>query len=143
MVASIMIGLVVDNTIHFLARFRIEEQRALAQGHSDPLRHALHVAGTGTGRAMLVTSLILAVGFFTQLFSGFEPNRNFGLLCGACVLLACAGDMIVLPAVIRAIPLLRRRPQPTIQPAAAAAASSGVSASALDIPPPQGGTEAA
>lgn len=107
MIASILIGLIVDDTVHFLARFRLEEQRALKAGEKDYVQDALYKTGTGTGRALLTTSLILAFGFWTNLFSNFVPNQSFGLMSGIAVSIALICDLIVLPAVIRLLPLLR------------------------------------
>lgn len=105
MIASILLGLIVDDTVHFLARFKLEEQRAAAAGRPDCLQEALWASGVGTGRALLSTTVILAAAFWTQLFASFRINQTFGLLAGTAVCLALICDLVVLPSVIKLIPL--------------------------------------
>ncbi len=110
MVASIMLGLIVDDTVHFLARYRAEVRRLSPEERDDPeaLRLAARRTGIGTGAAIATTSLILVCGFWVSLFASFQPNINFGLMCGASALIALICDLIALPAVIRIFPLPNR-----------------------------------
>lgn len=107
MVASIMLGLIVDDTVHYLARYRLERSGLTHAQRTDPeaLRLAARATGLGTGRAIATTSLILACGFWVSLFASFQPNINFGMLCGAATMVALLTDLVALPAVIRAFPL--------------------------------------
>ncbi|MCA9564527.1 MAG: MMPL family transporter, partial [Myxococcales bacterium] len=105
MIGSIMLGLIVDDTVHFLARLRLEERAAKAEGRNWDLRTPLYASGVGTGRALLTTSIILAAAFWTNLAASFKVNQNFGLLSGIAVCLALVCDLLVLPAVIRWLPL--------------------------------------
>lgn len=109
MVASIMLGLIVDDTVHYLARYRIEYARLSPEQRRDPeaLRRCARDTGIGTGRAIATTSLILACGFWVSLFASFQPNINFGLMCGAATMIALVCDLVALPAVIRLVPLRR------------------------------------
>ena len=107
MVASIMLGLVVDDTTHYLARYRLEWRALTPEQRRDPdarARAAIRT-GVGTGRAITTTSIILACGFWVSLFASFQPNINFGLMGGAATLIAMACDLVALPAVIRLWPL--------------------------------------
>jgi predicted RND superfamily exporter protein len=107
MIASILIGLIVDDTVHFLARYRLEERLAKQEGRGRDVREWLYRTGTGTGRALLTTTLILCCAFWINVFASFEPNINFGLLSGAAILIALLCDLVVLPAVIKELPLQR------------------------------------
>lgn len=92
MVASVTLGMIVDDTIHMLLAFR----HGLAQS-GDPraaLRHGLDVAG----RPMVFTSLVLSAGFGSLLLSDFQPTAHFGLLVGVAVASAMAADLFMLPA---------------------------------------------
>ena len=100
MCGSILLGLVVDDTVHFLARLRLEEERGGMDGEKG-LKDALFRCGVGTGRALITTTLILSSGFFLLLFAGFRVNQIFGVVCGAAICFALVCDLLVLPAVIR------------------------------------------
>lgn len=110
MVASIMLGLIVDDTVHYLARYRLEYRRLTPEQREDPerLRLCARETGIGTGRAIAATSVILACGFWVSLFASFQPNINFGMMCGAAALIALVCDLVALPAVIRLFPLRGR-----------------------------------
>ena len=107
MVASIMLGLVVDDTTHYLARYRLEWRALTPEQRADPEAQARAAirTGVGTGRAITTTSIILACGFWVALFASFQPNINFGLMGGAATLIAMTCDLVALPAVIRLWPL--------------------------------------
>jgi hypothetical protein len=100
MCGSILLGLVVDDTVHFLARLRLEEERGELEGEIG-LKQALFRCGVGTGRALITTTLILSSGFFLLLFAGFRVNQIFGVVCGSAICFALICDLLVLPAVIR------------------------------------------
>ena len=96
MIASVVLGLVVDDSIHLLARL----QRELpAVGGDSAL--AVDRALATVGRPILITSLVLILGFWTLLFASFQPNIHFGLLSGAAVLAALVADLVVVPAALR------------------------------------------
>jgi hypothetical protein len=107
MVASIMLGLVVDDTTHYLARYRLEWRSMTPEEREDPEARAGAAirTGVGTGRAITTTSIILACGFWVSLFGSFQPNINFGLMGGAATVIAMVCDLVALPAVIRLWPL--------------------------------------
>lgn len=107
MVASIMLGLVVDDTTHYLARYRLEWRSLTREQRLDPAERekAAVRTGVGTGRAITTTSLILACGFWVSLFASFQPNINFGLMGGAATIIAMVCDLVALPAVIQLWPM--------------------------------------
>ena len=94
MVASIAIGLAVDDTIHFMHNFRRYYDES-----GDP-EIAVHQTLQTTGRAMLVTTVVLATGFFIFAFATMSNVRNFGLLTGFTILMALLADYLLAPALM-------------------------------------------
>ena len=104
MTFSIALGIAVDNTIHFLARFRQEfnETGDYAKAVSETL--------LTTGKAIISTGIILSLGFFVLYFSEFVPNHEFGLLATIIIITAVCGSLILLPVLILQVkPTLRFR----------------------------------
>jgi len=97
---TIAFGIAVDDTLHFLAKYRI----LLQQGRA-PL-WALRRTFLSTGKAIVVTSIILCGGFATLMLSSFEGTFHIGLLVSLTLCFAVAVDLAVLPLL-----LLPRRPK--------------------------------
>jgi predicted RND superfamily exporter protein len=91
---SISIGLAVDGTIHYLARFREELEV------DDDVEEALVRAARGTGKAIFITCVALIVGFGVMLVSQFVPIRRFGELIAVTVFGMLIATTLVLPALI-------------------------------------------
>ncbi|MEO1023421.1 MAG: MMPL family transporter [Bacteroidota bacterium] len=89
---TIAFGIAVDDTIHYLARLRVEMQRGMS------LHHALTVTTQKTGRAIIITSLILLAGFGTLITSEFASTKLMGALVASTVFFAIIADLLVLPA---------------------------------------------
>jgi hypothetical protein len=91
MIGSVVLGLVVDDAIYFLHSFRAARGAAHAR---------LAVARTlqKSGRAMTVTSLVLALAFSVGLLGKLSTTREFGLLASASILAAWAANVGLLPA---------------------------------------------
>jgi predicted RND superfamily exporter protein len=94
MIAAIALGLVVDDTIHFLSRVKIERANA------EDTKSAIAVTMNSVGRPIVFTSIVLAVGFLILVLASFSPLINFGLLSGIVIILALFFDLAVLPAII-------------------------------------------
>lgn len=93
-VFSISLGLAVDNTIHYLARHRLE----VAAG-GEPVE-AMRRAIRGAGRPMVFSTMLLILGFGAILTSNFRFTFHFGLLGGATVLAALLADLFLTPALM-------------------------------------------
>ena len=93
MVASVAFGIVVDDTVHFITRFRKEYKPG-----DIPIQDVLRSTLVSTGQAIIFTSMINITGFLILLISGFQPIREFGILISLALLFALVGDIIVLPA---------------------------------------------
>ena len=96
----ICLGIAVDDTIHFLARYRTE---LLACGEP---REAARRAYLGVGRALLATTAILLAGFGVVLTSELPGNRVFAAMACTTIAAALVGDLLILPAM-----LVRFRPR--------------------------------
>ena len=94
MIASIAIGLAVDDTIHFLHNFRRYYE------HSGDPELAVHQTLQSTGRAMLVTSVVLSIGFFIYSFATMKNVINFGLLTSFAIAMALLADYFITPALM-------------------------------------------
>ena len=89
---SISLGIAVNDTIHFIARYNEELEKGADQ------REAIFGAMRSAGRAMVVTTLILAGGFLVDLISEFVALKQFGYLASFTLLMALLGDLLILPA---------------------------------------------
>lgn len=93
-VATVCLGIAVDDTIHFLMHFYRNRKEGI------DLRKNLSIVFEETGPALVETTLILFVGFGVFAFANFIPNSNFGILCALILLVALLVDIIFLPALL-------------------------------------------
>jgi len=89
---SIAFGIAVDDSIHYMARLRIEMKRGKS------LMEALHHTTLMTGKAIVITSLILLAGFGSLLTSVFTSTVYMGLLVGLTIFTAVLADLFLLPS---------------------------------------------
>ncbi|NNL95215.1 MAG: MMPL family transporter [Xanthomonadales bacterium] len=94
-VASISLGIVVDDTVHFLSKYvRARSERKLSA--EDSIRYAFKSVGT----AIVTNTVILAVGFAVLMFSDFKVNADMGLLTSLAIVFALVLDFLLLPALL-------------------------------------------
>lgn len=89
---TIALGIAVDDSIHFLSRFRLEFAR------SGVMSKALTMTTLRTGRPMIITSLILIAGFGTLMNSDFTSTTMMGILVCSTIFAALTADLLVLPS---------------------------------------------
>jgi len=94
MIGSIAIGIVVDDTVHFIYNFQKYYERRL-----DP-EFAIRETLLGAGRALLITSLVLCTGFFILMAASLNHLVNFGFFTGITILIALAADFLLLPVIM-------------------------------------------
>jgi len=94
MTFSIALGIAVDDTIHFLARFRQELKRTKNVGVS------ISNSILSTGKAIIGTTLVLCMGFFVLYFSELVPNHEFGILATIILIIALLGSLFLLPVLL-------------------------------------------
>ena len=95
LVGSIILGLAVDDTVHFMHNFRRYHHRE-KKSVEDAVRYTL----LESGRAMLITTIVLIIGFYVYLFASMSNLFNFGLLAGSAILVALLSDLILAPALM-------------------------------------------
>jgi predicted RND superfamily exporter protein len=93
-IAAISIGMAVDNTIHYIYRFRYEFNAA---GQYPEIIHRCHGS---IGRALYYTSLTIIIGFSILALSNFIPSIYFGLLTGLAMFIALIAALTLLPQLI-------------------------------------------
>lgn len=95
LVFSIALGITVDNTIHYLAKYRQE-----LKVHNWKIKESALLAIRETGASMVYTSLVLLFGFGCFAASEFEGTRALGVLTAVTLLVAMFTNLIVLPALL-------------------------------------------
>jgi predicted RND superfamily exporter protein len=100
MIASIAIGLAVDDTIHYLYRYNREFKKDLDKDR------ALRDTIKNIGRPIIFTTLTISIGFFVLMFSHFKPTATFGFLMVITMVTALIGDLLLLPALMLHVELV-------------------------------------
>jgi hypothetical protein len=95
MTFAVAFGIAVDDTIHYLTRYRME-----LPGHKWHYRMANDKTIMTTGLAMITTTGILVTGFLILVFSSFTPTADFGLLAALTIFIALICDLTFLPALL-------------------------------------------
>ena len=93
-IAAIVVGIGVDDCIHYIHRFRSEF--AIDQSYHAAMRRS----HGSIGRAMYYTTLTVMVGFSLLTLSNFTPSLYFGLLTDLAMMAAVAGALLLLPQLI-------------------------------------------
>ncbi|MCI4667087.1 MAG: MMPL family transporter [Bacteroidia bacterium] len=94
LVFGVAFGIAVDDSIHFLARYR------LARRLGDPIRKAVSNSFKDTGVSMIYTSLILFAGFVSFTYSNFGGTQALGLLTSMTLGIAMFSNLIFLPVLL-------------------------------------------
>jgi predicted RND superfamily exporter protein len=93
-IAAISVGIGVDNTIHYMHRFRREFPRL------GNYRQTMFFCHDSIGRAMYFTSMTIVAGFSILVLSNFIPTIVFGLLTSVAMLVALTGALTLLPQLL-------------------------------------------
>jgi len=94
-VFAIIFGIAVDDTIHFLSKYRLASQQ-----YGDKEK-AMQVTFQECGKAIIFTSIILFFGFLVLLFSDNQPSQVIGMLISVTLLSALVADLTILPVLMR------------------------------------------
>jgi predicted RND superfamily exporter protein len=94
---SIAFGIAEDDTIHFMSKFKIE----LSRGKS--YLYAMKSTFLTTGKAVIVTSIILVAGFMTLMYSDFKGSFLVGLLISLTLFFAVLSDLFFVPILLLAL----------------------------------------
>ncbi len=93
-IAAISVGIAVDNTIHYVIRFKREFSENKNYTKSVKICHG------SIGKAMYYTSSIIVIGFSILSLSNFIPTIYFGLLTGLAMVAALLASLTLLPALL-------------------------------------------
>ena len=94
-VFAIVFGIAVDDTIHFLGKYKLGINQGLTK------EEALEKTFTQTGRALVITTLILFFGFMVMLFSIHQPSITIGIIISVTLVAALILDLLLLPVLLR------------------------------------------
>ncbi len=94
LIGSIAIGLAVDDTIHFMHNFR---RYYLESGDS---AKAIEQTFFTTGKAMVITTIVLSLGFYSYIAAHMISVQNFGILTGSVIIFALLSDLLLAPALM-------------------------------------------
>jgi len=95
LIGTIAIGMVVDDTIHFMHNFN----RYYAETQS--VDKAILLTVNSTGRAIFITSIVLSSGFFIFMFASMTNLYNFGFITGVIILFAMLADLLLVGAMLK------------------------------------------
>jgi predicted RND superfamily exporter protein len=93
-IAAVAMGIAVDDTIHLVSRFRHEFRR---RGRYE---EALFAAMQDVGRALLITSIALVLGFLMLVFSTLASQATYGILLATTIVTALIADFLLMPALV-------------------------------------------
>lgn len=94
MLSSIIVGIAVDDTIHFFHNFRKYFEES-----NDPVQ-AIQNTFVTTGCALITTTIVLCCGFYIYILSDMKSLFTFGFLTGTAILLALLADFLLAPALL-------------------------------------------
>ena len=97
-IAATTMGLIVDDTVHILSKYR----RARQEHNMEP-GDAIVYMFAHTGNALLITTVVLVLGFLALAMSDFRLNSNMGLLTSLALLFALLLDFLLLPPLLMAL----------------------------------------
>lgn len=97
-ITSIVTGIIVDDTIHYLHSYRVELAR-LGDDHAK----AADAAALSTGRSVMMSSVLFFAGFSILLFASVKSIVYFGLLTALAMVVGVISDLFLLPAMLVAL----------------------------------------
>ncbi len=97
LVGAIVIGLSVDDTVHFFHNFAKYHHQGLET------KEAIEQTMLGTGRALIATTIVLSLGFYVYMFASLTNLINFGILAGGAISVALISNIILGPALLTLI----------------------------------------
>ena len=97
LVGAIVIGLSVDDTVHFFHNFAKYHHKGLST------KESVEETMLGTGRALVATTIVLSLGFYVYMFASLSNLVNFGILAGGAITIALISNIILGPALLTLI----------------------------------------
>ena len=94
LIGSIAMGLAVDDTIHFMHNFKRYYH------DTGDAKKAIENTFFTTGKAMVITSIVLSLGFYAYLLGEMQSVQNFGFITGSVIIFALLADLFLAPALM-------------------------------------------
>jgi predicted RND superfamily exporter protein len=91
---SIAFGIAVDDTLHLLSRLKVE----LSKGSNLPM--AIRVTYFSTGKAMILTAMVIAAGFATLMLSDFKSTFYVGMMISLTLIFALISELVLMPILL-------------------------------------------
>jgi len=95
-IASISMGIAVDNTVHYLFKYRKEINK-------NSVTNAIKETNKTIGQAILYTTITIVLGFLVMLYSEFIPTVNFAILTSSAIFIAFLSNLLLLPVLLKRI----------------------------------------
>jgi hypothetical protein len=97
LIFSIALGIAVDDSIHFLTRYK--EEALLADNNEEVIQKTMF----GTGRAIIFTSVLIILGVSPLIFSEFVAIIHYSILTSVTMLTALLADIFLLPVLLKIV----------------------------------------
>jgi len=107
-VGTLTLGIVVDDTVHFLSKYQ-RARTELGKNAEEAVRYAFHTVG----RALVITTVVLVLGFSTLILSGFKINADMGILTAMAISIALILDVFCLPPLLMLLDRKSTKTAPT------------------------------
>jgi predicted RND superfamily exporter protein len=93
-VSSMTLGIIVDDSVHFLSKYKRARQDGMTT--EDAIRYSF----VSVGRALIITTLVLVLGFSLLAFSSFRLNSDMGVATSLIIFIALVIDFLILPPLL-------------------------------------------
>lgn len=100
---SIAFGIAVDDTLHLLSRLKVELNKGIG------LYKALMTTYLSTGKAMILTAMVISAGFSTLMLSDFKSTFYVGFLISLTLIFALLAELILMPVLLMWIYRTKKR----------------------------------
>ena len=94
LIFAVALGIAVDDTIHILHQYRAGLRKGLARAE------AISNSILRTGRPVVISSVVLIVGFLCYLLMDFKATQQFGMVAAVTIAAALVGDLLLLPSLL-------------------------------------------
>jgi predicted RND superfamily exporter protein len=109
-VVSLTLGIVVDDTVHFISKY-LRARNRLGLEPVAAIQRTFHIAGS----AMWVTTIALVAGFTVLMLSDYKMSADMGLLSAVTIAIALVMDFMLLPALLLRFDAQHRSESSTLQ----------------------------
>ena len=92
---SLAMGIVVDDTVHFISKY-LHARRHQKMSPDEAINYTFE----SVGKALVITTVTLVIGFSVLSLSGYKPNSDMGIMTGIIISLALVFDFLFLPSVL-------------------------------------------